>query len=416
MLKRLPFLFNPLGFRFPMPCGFFLLLLLSCGTQDPNRPTTDQTKTVESSQLEKIKIAGAVGCTVGLNTTDSTIYVNRGALAFLPTIEGNKIPETPTPEGMVWIPGGEFTRGAIDPTGLQNGGHQPMDDARPLHQVVIDGFWMDATEVTNEAFAAFVASTGYKTVAEQQPNPADFPGVDKKDLVPGSIVFSPPPVGSTTDLEDFMQWWRWVPGACWKHPEGPGSDLKGREKHPVVHIAWPDAEAYAQWAGKRLPTEAEWEFAARGGAAGRLYAWGNQFKKDGKHLANTFQGKFPTKNTAEDGFIGTAPVQQFPPNAYQLYDMSGNVWEWCADWFHANTYGMITETTAYQKDQKIKNPNGPQESFDPQEPGVRKKVQRGGSFLCTDEYCTRFMIGTRGKGEWKSSSNHIGFRCVKSSR
>jgi formylglycine-generating enzyme required for sulfatase activity len=198
-----------------------------------------------------------------------------------------------------------------------------------------------------------------------------------------------------------------VHGACWKHPLGPQSDLKGRENYPVVHISWVDANAYAKWAGKRLPTEAEWEFAARGGKAGEMYTWGNQFKPDGKWMANIYQGKFPGNDEGKDGFPGIAPVERFPANPYGLYDMAGNVWEWCSDWYRPDYYKSLAGEGV------VRNPKGPADSFDPAEPGARKKVQRGGSFLCTDQYCTRYMLGSRGKGEYRSASNHVGFRCVK---
>ena len=205
-----------------------------------------------------------------------------------------------------------------------------------------------------------------------------------------------------------MQWWSYVKGANWQHPLGPGSNLQGKENYPVVHIAWEDAMAYAKWAGKRLPTEAEWEFAARAGKAGELYTWGNQFRPDGRWMANIFEGKFPNNDIGSDGFKGIAPVKQFPANTYGLYDIAGNVWEWCSDWYRPDYYQTLAKQGGV-----IKNPKGPQDSYDPEEPHAKKKVQRGGSFLCTDEYCTRYMVGTRGKGEWRSGSNHIGFRCVK---
>lgn len=284
----------------------------------------------------------------------------------------------------------------------------PTGDAQPIHRVAVEGFWMDATEVTNEQFAKFVAATAYVTVAETKPTKEEFPTVPEENLVAGSIVFTPTP--KPVALNHHLQWWSYVPGADWKHPTGPGSTIAGREKFPVVQIAYEDAAAYAKWAGKRLPTEAEWEFAARGGASGRLYAWGDEFKPNGKHQANTYQGKFPIEggDTGEDGFKGVAPVAKYAPNAYGLHDVAGNVWEWCADHYRADTYAM-----AKSRGGLIKNPKGPDASHDPSEPGVKKRVQRGGSFLCSDQYCTRYMVGTRGKGEERSASDHVGFRCVK---
>ena len=325
---------------------------------------------------------------------------------FLPTNTFSSTPPTQAPDGMAWIPGGEFSLGCIDPRSIPHGGTNPMADARPIHRVTVKGFWMDTTEVTNKQFAVFVEETSYVTIAEIPPRAEDFPGAPAENLVAGSIVFTPPdhPVG----LGNHLQWWRYVPGAYWRHPFGPDSSVEGHENEPVVHIAFPDAQAYANWAGKRLPTEAEWEFAARGGQAGQVYPWGDQFRPEGRWMTNTWQGRFPAENTAADGFAGLAPVRQFPPNDYGLYDMSGNVWEWCADWYRPDVYQRQQrgELSTY-------NPTGPDTSFDPQEPGIPKRVQRGGSFLCTDQYCSRYIVGTRGKGDVSSGCNHIGFRCVK---
>jgi formylglycine-generating enzyme required for sulfatase activity len=268
---------------------------------------------------------------------------------------------------------------------------------------------MDATEVSNEQFDKFVKATGYRTIAEIAPTKEEFPTAPPENLVAGSTVFTPTP--GPVVLNDHFQWWRYQAGANWRHPEGPETDLKGREKYPVVQIAYPDAEAYAKWAGKRLPSEAEWEFAARGGLSGRLYAWGNDFKPGGKFMANTYQGQFPVKDTGEDGFAGLAPVGSFPPNRYGLYDMAGNVWEWCSDWYRPDFYAQVAKAG-----EVIRNPQGPETPFDPVEPTEKKRVHRGGSFLCTDQYCTRYMVGTRGKGEVSTGSNHLGFRCVQTAR
>ncbi len=279
-------------------------------------------------------------------------------------------------------------------------------DARPIHRVVVDGFWMDATEVTNAQFAEFVKATGYVTIAERPLDPADFPGAPRELLVPGSTLFVSPrqPVG----LDDARQWWQYVAGTNWRHPDGPASDLRGRERHPVVHVAFADAEAYAEWAHRRLPTEAEWEFAARGGVAGALYAWGgDDLSPNGVHRANIHQGSFPMRDEGLDGFAGVAPVASYPANAYGLYDVAGNVWEWVSDWYRPDYYATLAAAGS-----AAVNPKGPADSFDPAEPDAKKRVQRGGSFLCTEQYCTRYLVGTRGKGEVSTGSNHVGFRTV----
>src|SRR5262245_21926506 len=255
---------------------------------------------------------------------------------------------------MVWIPGGEFTMGSEDPRSSPCGGPDSMRDARPLHQVYVDGFWMDATEVTNAQFERFVAATGYVTIAERTPKAEDFPGAPPENLVAGSTVFTP--TDGPVPLDNHFRWWRYVKGANWRHPFGPGSDILGKEKEPVVHVAFDDALAYSKWAGKRLPTEAEWEFSARGGLAGKLYSWGDELKPGGKWMANIFQGKFPVKggDAGEDGFAGIAPVAKFPPNGYGLYDMAGNVWEWCSDWYRADYYEFMAK-----KSNVTRNPTGP---------------------------------------------------------
>lgn len=290
---------------------------------------------------------------------------------------------------MIWIEAGTFIMGS-----------QEFSDAQPLHEVSVDGFWMDQHEVTNAQFSRFVQATGYQTVAERALNPVDFPDVPRDLLVPGSAVFTPPKEG--VDLNHYTNWWRYQAGASWKHPEGPNSNIEGKENHPVVHVAYEDAAAYAKWAGKRLPTEAEWEFAARGNLTNMKYYWGNVLKPDNKWVANIYQGNFPIKNTAEDGFIGASPVKSFPANSKGFYDLDGNVWEWCSDYYRPD----------YYKNSPKKNPKGPKDSFDPTEPGLVKRVQRGASFLCNDRYCERYIAGSRGKGEVSSASNNLGFRCV----
>jgi len=314
---------------------------------------------------------------------------------------------------MVWIPGGEFSMGTTDPTLEVCGGPDSMDDARPVHRVYVDGFWIDPTEVTNEAFARFVAATGYVTVAERPLRPEDYPGVAPDKLVAGSVVFTPP--NQPVPLSNALAWWSYLPRADWRHPEGPDSTIVGREQHPVVHVAYEDAEAYARWAGKRLPTEAEWEFAARGGLSGQRYTWGNELQPGGQWKANIWEGTFPYKNSGADGFVHTAPVGHYDANPYGLFDMAGNVWEWCSDWYRPDTYEIDSRAN---QSRATRNPVGAvrEKSFDPQEPGVPKRVQRGGSFLCTDQYCTRYMVGSRGKGAPDTGSNHVGFRCVADPR
>jgi formylglycine-generating enzyme len=371
-----------------------LAVLTSCGNVNK-----------EQADISTSKVSDAISCTInGLTIADSTLYMNGGGKEFLPTIENSFIPAKPIHENMVWIPGGEFSMGAVNPVGIKDGGKEIMNDGRPIHRVYVDGFYMDETEVTNAQFAAFVKATGYITAVEKKPTKEEFPDAPEESLVIGSVVFTPPK--EDIRLDDYMRWWTYTKGADWKHPLGYGSDLQGKENYPVVHITWEDAAAYAKWAGKRLPTEAEWEFASRGGNAGEIYAWGNQFKPNGQSMANVFDGKFPGIDNGADGYIGIAPVKRYAPNKYGLYDIAGNVWEWCSDWYSAEYYAQCA------KNKITKNPKGPAASYDPQELMQQKKVQRGGSFLCTDQYCTRYMLGTRGKGEYKSATNHIGFRCV----
>lgn len=329
---------------------------------------------------------------------------------FKPTIENKFKPDAAkAPKGMVWIPGGEFSMGTNVEDESLCSIKGVTKDAAPIHRVYVDGYYMDQTEVTNEEFEKFVKATGYVTVAEQKPTKEEFPTANEEDLITGSVIFTP--TTAAVNLNDFLQWWRYEPGTDWRHPEGPQSTIKGKEKYPVVHVVYEDAAAYAKWAGKRLPTEAEWEFAARGGKTGNLYAWGNNLKPNGKFQANIYQGHFPIKDgdTGEDGFKGIAPTAQYAPNAYGLYDMAGNVWEWVNDWYSVDYYKSLAESG-----QTVKNPQGPDAYNDPNDPSQIKRVHRGGSFLCTDQYCTRYMVGTRGKGEYRSAANHLGFRCVKS--
>jgi formylglycine-generating enzyme required for sulfatase activity len=264
---------------------------------------------------------------------------------------------------------------------------------------------MDRTDVTNKQFAAFVKETGYVTVAERIPRAEDFPTAPRENLVAGSVVFSSP--HHPVPLNDPLQWWSYVAGASWRHPGGPQTDIVGKDDYPVVQVAYEDADAYAKWAGKRLPTEAEWEFAARGGLTGKPFVWGDEFRPGGKWMANTHQGHFPDHDTAEDGRAGLMPVAQFAPNGYGLYDMAGNAWQWTSDWYREDTYAQLEAAGGVAR-----NPRGPASSFDPSEPGTKKRVHRGGSFLCTDQYCSRYIVGTRGKGAIDTGTDHLTFRCV----
>lgn len=292
---------------------------------------------------------------------------------------------------MVPVPAGTFEMGTND---------ADFPDAHPVHQVTLKAFWMDDHEVTNAEFQKFVNATHYITVAEKAPDPKDFPGVPVADLVAGSSVFTPP--SQTVSLANPLQWWTFIPGANWQHPRGPQTNIKGKENYPVVQVCYTDAAAYAKWAGKRLPTEAEWEYAAQGGHPGQTFYWGNELKPGGKWQANIFQGSFPDKNTGEDGFMGMAPIKSFPANGYGLHDMEGNVWEWCSDFYRADYYA---KSPSY-------NPEGPPDSDDPDETNAVKRVQRGGSFLCSADYCIRYRPGSRSKGEINSASDNLGFRCV----
>jgi formylglycine-generating enzyme len=354
----------------------------------------------------------AVVLRVSLPSSASNVEANQRVTqaaeftAFAPTIPNTVTVPAPPPEGMAWIPGGEFSMGALDPPAADQVAMHGAEDARPIHRVYVDGFWMDKTDVTNEEFARFVKATNYVTIAERKPAAEDFPGAPPENLVAGSVVFSPP--DHPVPLNDHFQWWSYVKGANWRHPEGPKSNIKGREKYPVVQVAYPDALAYAKWAGKRLPTEAEWEFAARGGLAGKRYPWGDEFQPGAKWMANTYQGHFPVSDTGADGYVGISPVVQFPPNDYGLYDMAGNVWQWTSDWYRPDYYQQLAEAGGVAR-----NPHGPDTPYDPSEPNEQKRVHRGGSFLCTDQYCSRYVVGTRGKGEVSTGTNHLGFRCVK---
>ena len=308
------------------------------------------------------------------------------------------------PAGMVLIPAGEFEMGTA--------GDTPNKNEQPAHKVRVAAFYMDETEVTNAQFRTFVEDAKYVTTAEKKPDweemkkqlPPGTPKPPDDQLVPGSLVFTPPTEKVPTT--NAARWWKWVPGACWEHPEGPKSDIKGKDDHPVVHVSWDDATAYAKWAGKRLPTEAEWEYAARGGLVGKRFAWGDEAptETDGKR-ANIWQGTFPHENTKADGWERTAPVKSYPANGYGLYDAAGNVWEWCSDWYRADAYSGRKGVTA--------NPTGPDTFWDPNEPLVPKRVTRGGSFLCHVTYCESYRPAARRGTATDTGMSHLGFRCVK---
>ncbi|MGE0153046.1 MAG: formylglycine-generating enzyme family protein [Reyranellaceae bacterium] len=301
------------------------------------------------------------------------------------------------PPGMVWIVGGEFTMGSDR--------HYPEE--APAHRVRVDGFWMDRFTVTNRDFEAFTAATGYVTLAERPANPEDYPGAKPEMLAPSSTMFRRP--NGPVDMTDHYNWWAYVPGANWRHPRGPSSSIRKLLDHPVVHVAWEDVQAYARWAGKELPTEAEWEFAARGGLEDAEFVWGDELTPGGRHMANTWQGDFPYRNSQEDGYEYTAPVGSFPPNGYGLYDMAGNVWQWTQDWYQDHARILSSCCTAL-------NPRGParEASVDPQQPqhSIPRKVTKGGSHLCAPNYCRRYRPAARMAQPMDTSISHLGFRCI----
>jgi formylglycine-generating enzyme required for sulfatase activity len=383
--------------------AFFLLMATGSCHNNPKQQnnaailpdSSDQTKLAVTKQK-------AISC-------ESGIPARFASAASTPTANSLSSNPSALPNGsvnsahsnMIWILGGTFSMGGDN--------KEAQLDEYPKHTVTVSGFWMDKTEVTNAQFAAFFKATNYITTAEKKPDWNQLkkqlpPGTAKPDeslLVAASLVFSPP--DHPIDLNDYSQWWAWKKGASWRHPQGPGSDIKGKENYPVVHISWYDAVAYCKWAGKSLPTEAEWEFAARGGLKDNVYPWGNEGVNAGKTKGNFWDGHFPDKNTETDHYYHTAPVASFVPNGYGLYDMAGNVWEWCADYYNNNYYSRSNGST---------NPTGPVKSYDPDEPFATKRVIRGGSFLCNDSYCSGYRVSRRMKSTEDSGMEHVGFRCV----
>jgi formylglycine-generating enzyme len=313
------------------------------------------------------------------------------------TATSGALRQVPT-AGMTWIPGGQFRMGSAD----------FYPEERPVRTAAVDGFWIDTRPVTVAEFRRFVKQTGYLTVAEQGPDPGRHPGADPDLLVPGSLVFRK--AAGPVDLREFGNWWDYAPGACWRHPEGPASNVRWRDKHPVTHIAYPDAQAYARWAGKELPTEAEWEYAARGGLDGAAYVWGDDFAPGGQRLANIWQGEFPWENLAPDGHEGTSPVASFPANGYGLYDMTGNVWEWTADYFplgHRPDQGPDWPSCVPHHPAAAAGETGP---FPPDD--APRRVIKGGSYLCSPSYCLRYRPAARHGEAVGTSTAHLGFRCV----
>lgn len=375
-----------------------IFLMLSLFIITPFKTVAQETATKKEKVVKKTKDTKSC-CTAAIPNRFGVKTKSNGK--EIKTVTNSNIK---TPDGMVWIPGGTFAMGGDN--------DQARQDEFPKHAVKVSGFYMDVTEVTNAQFAKFVASTGYITTAEKDINweelkkqlPPDTEKPNSETLKAASLVFVP--TEGEVSLQDYSQWWSWSHGADWKHPKGKDSDIVGKENFPVVHISWDDANAYCKWAGKRLPTEAEWEYAARGGLLKNVYTWGNEKVDEGKMHCNYFQGNFPYKNEITDGFIGSAPVKSFATNGYGLYDMAGNVWEWCADKYN-NTY--------YDSFKNVKvalNPKGALKSYDPDEPLVAKRVMRGGSFLCNESYCSGYRVSARMKSSADSSMEHLGFRCV----
>ncbi len=360
-----------------------MMAVLVCSCNDNDTPSTASVTahdSMVSCMKTPVRFAGSMEDTLTVRNTDTSL------------------------RGMVLIPGGSFMMGGDN--------NQASADEYPKHKVQVNAFYMDATEVTNEEFRKFVDATGYVTTAEQIPDWEEL----KKSLPPGStrppdsllvaasLVFRQ--TEGPVDLKNYNEWWGWVAGASWRHPEGPGSNIDGKENYPVAQVSWYDAMAYCKWAGKRLPTEAEWEFGARGALVNNIYPWGNEHVNAGRPKANSWEGSFPYQNEKRDGYLTVAPVQSFAANGYGLFDVAGNVWEWCSDWYDANYYETLADADAI-------NPRGPAKSYDPEQPYTAVKSLRGGSFLCNDSYCSGYRVARRMKSSPDTGLEHTGFRCVK---
>lgn len=368
---------------------FFLTIssfigLTACNTRNTLATSSNATDTSKTCCIAKAPPRyGVVSKTAATNITNDTSTI-----------------------GMVWVSGGTFMMGGDN--------DQASADEFPKHPVTVDGFWMDATEVTNAQFEAFVKATGYITTAEKKPLweelkkqlPPNTPQPPDSVLVPASLVFKA--TSSQVDLSNYSQWWQWVEGANWLHPQGPNSYILGKENYPAVHISWDDAIAYCNWSGKRLPTEAEWEYACRGGLVNQVYSWGSEALNAGKPKCNAWQGNFPYKNDLSDGYYGAAPVKSYKPNNFGLYDMAGNVWEWCSDYYRHDYYTTTRNGAT--------NPKGPANSYDPDEVYTPKRVIRGGSFLCNDSYCSGYRAARRMKSSPDTGLEHLGFRCVRDTK
>lgn len=382
-----------MGIKIKFSINIFTILFAICISSCK----TNENPTIIADSITQHKDTSSISC-------HSNIPSRFGAVAD--STQNFMASKNASTDGMVSIPAGTYMMGADD--------NQALDDEFPKHQVSVDAFLIDEHEVTNAEFAAFVNATHYVTTAEQKPNweelkkqlPPNTPKPPDDKLVASSLVFTPPK--QEVDLNNYAQWWSWVQGANWRHPDGPNSTIKGKDNLPVVQVSWDDAMAYAKWTGKRLPTEAEWEWAARGGLLDNVYSWGNENLDAGKPKANTWEGKFPNINTKRDGYYGVAPVKSYAPNGYGLYDMAGNVWEWCSDWYRNDYYKTMNKTGG------VKNPKGPNTSYDPEEPYTPKKSLRGGSFMCNKSYCTGYRVSRRMKSSSDSGSSNTGFRCVKS--